>query len=90
MTFRLLSSVFTIGRGNLMEAYSRMGWSHQQLEAMSANPMFRGNAILWWSMTFMVLYLGFLLWLKRYFHAPASPGYTGFSDSLPNQMQPGN
>lgn len=90
ITFRLLSLVFTIGRGNLMEAYSRIGWSHQQLQTMSANPMFQGNVVLWWGMTFLVLYLGFLLWLKRYFRAPASPGYTGSSDSLPNQIQPGS
>jgi cytochrome c-type biogenesis protein CcmH/NrfF len=73
-----------------MEAYSKMGWSHQQLEAMSMNPMFRGNTILWWSMTFMVLYLGFLLWLKRYFRAPAPPSYTGLSDSISNPLQPGS
>lgn len=90
ITFRFLSLVFTIGRGNLIEAYSRIGWSHQQLQAMSANPMFQGNVVLWWGMTFLVLYLGFLIWLKRYFRAPASPGYTGSSDSLPNQMQPGS
>jgi uncharacterized membrane protein len=87
---RVASSALTIRRGNLMEAYSRMGWSHQQLEALSMNPMFRGNAILWWSMTFMVLYLGFLLWLKRYFRAPAPPGYTGLSDSISNPLQPGS
>ncbi len=90
MALRLTSSALTIRRGNLLEAYSKMGWSHQQLEAMSMNPMFRGNAILWWSMTFMVFYLGFLLWLKRYFRAAAPPSYTGFGDSLSNSIQPGS
>jgi hypothetical protein len=85
---RLSSSAITIGRANLLEAYSKMGWSPQQLEAISMNPMFRGNAILWWSMMFMVLYFGFLLWLKRYFRAPAPASYTGFSDSTP--IQPGS
>lgn len=83
MALRLVSSALTARRGNLLEAYSRMGWSHEQLEAISMNPMFRGNSILWWSLAFMVIYLGFLLWLKRYFRAPAPSGYTGISGPSP-------
>jgi hypothetical protein len=90
MVFRLASSALTIGRGNLLVAYAKMGWSHEQLEALSLNPMFRGNAILWWSLTFMVIYLGFLLWVKRYFRPPVDTGYTGLSDSASNPLQPGS
>jgi hypothetical protein len=75
LTLRMVSSAITIRHADLTEAYSRMGWSQMQLEAMRSNPMFRGGAFLWWSFAFMVIYMGFLLWLKRYFRPAAPPGY---------------
>jgi hypothetical protein len=36
---------------------------------MQNNPMLRPGNIMWWSLLAMVAYIGFLVWLKRYFHA---------------------
>lgn len=70
---RLLSMVLTYARADLMQAYSKMGWSDAQLKILNASPMFRSHVILWWSLTSMVLFFGFLLWLKRYFRSSVVP-----------------
>lgn len=55
-----------------MQAYSKVGFSEQQLRMLNSNPMFRGHIILWWGLMSMLLFFGYLLWLKRYFKAPTS------------------
>ena len=55
-----------------MQAYSKVGMSDAQLKMLNSNPMFRGHIILWWSLISVVLFFGYLLWLKRYFKIPAS------------------
>jgi hypothetical protein len=70
---RLLSMAITYSRGNLMEAYSKIGMSDEQVNMMSSNPMFSGHVVLWWSLVSAVLFFGYLLWLKRYFKAPVTP-----------------
>jgi hypothetical protein len=69
---RLLSMILTYHRADLMQAYSRVGMSNEQLKMLNSSPMFRGHVILWWSLMSMVLFFGYLLWLKRYFQTPAS------------------
>lgn len=68
----IASTIMTVGRADPLAAYSRIGWSRQQVEMMQVNPMFRSGALLWLSIAFAVLYFGFLLWLKRYFR-PGTP-----------------
>lgn len=70
---RMLSMAITFGRADLMQAYSRLGWSSAQLQVLSASPMFRSHAILWWSLISSVLFFGYVLWLKRYFRIAAVP-----------------
>ncbi len=67
---RLLSMILTYARGDMMQAYSKMGISDAQLKMLSSNPMFRGHVLLWWGLISMVLFFGYLLWLKRYFKTP--------------------
>jgi len=82
--FRVVSAVITFRRADLMEAYVRMGWSHKQLEAMQNNPVMRSGSIMWWSLLAMVAHVGFLVWLKRYFHAAPPPqGITTPETSTP-------
>jgi MFS family permease len=90
MTIRIISAAVTYGRADLMQAYARLGWSQDKLEAMSHNPLFRSHAILWMSLAFMILYFGFLLWLKRYFRPAAPPSYTGTIDVPSTPIQPGS
>jgi len=71
---RLASMALTYARADLMQAYSKMGWSDEQLKILNANPMFHSHVILWWSLLSLFIFFGYLLWLKRYFNAPAAPG----------------
>lgn len=68
---RLLSMAFTYGRADLMEAYSRLGWSDAQINMLRASPIFRSHVILWWSLISLFVFFGYMLWLKRYFKRPA-------------------
>lgn len=68
---RLLSMAFTYGRADLMEAYSRLGWSDAQIKMLSSSPILRSHVILWWSLISLLVFFGYMLWLKRYFKAPA-------------------
>jgi hypothetical protein len=87
MGIRIVSAVLTLKSANLLQAYSRMGWSQRQLDMMRGNPMFRSGFLMWWTLVFLLLYFGFVLWLKRYFR-PAPPSYTQMSDSMPNPVLP--
>jgi hypothetical protein len=68
---RMLSMILTYRRADLMHAYSRVGMSDEQLKMLNSNPMIRGHIVLWWSLISVVLFFGYLLWLKRYFKTPA-------------------
>lgn len=89
IAIRLVSAILTVRTGNLLQAYSRMGWSQRQLDIMRAIPMLPSGFLMGWTIVFLFLYVGFLLWLKRYFRPAAAPSYTG-SDSLPNPIPPEN
>lgn len=80
---RILSMALTYGRADIMQAYSRMGWSDSQIQKLNANPIIHSHVALWWSLVSMVALLGYLVWLKRFFktpvapQTPTSPAYTG-------------
>ncbi len=69
---RIFSVVLTFARTDVMEAYSKMGMSDAQLQMLNSNPMFRGHVLVWWGLIAMLLFFGYLLWLKRFFKQPAS------------------
>ena len=66
---RVLSMAITYSRADLMQAYSKMGWSNAQVQMINASPLFRSHVILWWSLISMAIFFMYLLWLKRYFKA---------------------
>jgi hypothetical protein len=70
---RLFSMAYTYARADLMQAYSKMGWSDAQLQMLQSSPLFRSHVILWWSLLSLVIFFGYLLWLKRYFKTPTAP-----------------
>jgi hypothetical protein len=90
LIIRIASAAITYARADLMQAYARLGWSSDRLAAVSNNPLLRSHAFLWVSLLFMILYFGFLLWLKRYFRPAAPPGYTGMSNLTSTPIQPGS
>jgi MFS family permease len=67
LPIRVFSMASTYVRANLLQAYSRMGFSDAQLRALNGNPMMRGHVILFWSLISMVLFFGYLLWIRGYF-----------------------
>ncbi|HUA15408.1 MAG TPA: hypothetical protein VMG31_08925 [Verrucomicrobiae bacterium] len=73
LPLRLTSMTLTFLRADIFEAYSRAGFSDTQLRMLSTNPMFRGHVMLWWSLFSMVLFFGYLLWIRRYFNTAPQP-----------------
>jgi hypothetical protein len=67
---RMLAVAFSYSRAGLMQAYSKMGWSDEQMNILNSSPLFRSRVVLWWGVILMMLFFGYLLWLKRYFKAP--------------------
>ncbi len=84
MCLRLLSVLLTIGHGNLLEAYSHIGWSQRQLEQLSRNPFFSGGGVLATMVAFTLAYLLFLIWLKRYFPSSEPTAFTGGTSIVSN------
>jgi uncharacterized membrane protein len=76
LVLRMISVILTFRRADLLQAYSKMGWSDAQVQRISANPMFHSNTavLLWWSVVFMILSLGYMIWIKRFFREPAASG----------------
>ena len=82
LLLRLVSAIITYRRDDLFRAYSKMGWSQGQLDQMHSNPAFRsGLGMMWWGLILTLVFLGYLVWIKRYFRgaAPASSAATDAS-----------
>jgi hypothetical protein len=82
LTLRTASAVITYARGDLLQAYSRMGWKATQLQMMSESPMFRSHLFLWWSVGFLLAFLGYMFGIKRYFRLPPDPTVAGAVPSI--------
>lgn len=67
---RMLAVALSYSRAGLMEAYSKMGLSDEQMNTLNSSPLFRSRVFLWWGVILMLAFFGYLLWLKRYFKAP--------------------
>jgi hypothetical protein len=79
---RMLAVAFSYSRAGLMQAYSKMGWSDEQMNILNSSPLFRSRVVLWWGVILMMLFFGYLLWLKRYFKAPRAAAPV---ETLPSQ-----
>ena len=87
IVLRMISAILTFRHADLLQAYSKMGWSETKLQQMSANPIFHGMTLLWWILASMVLFLGYILWIKRYFRGAAAPG--AMEPEMPYLPSPG-
>jgi len=67
LALRTISAAITYARGDLMQAYSHLGWKQAQIEAMSGSPMLRGRLVLWWSLLYLLVIVGYMVWIRRYF-----------------------
>ncbi len=70
---RILSMALTYGIADLMQAYSKMGWSDSQLQKINSNPIVHSHVALWWSLASMAALFGYLVWLRRFFKTPVAP-----------------
>jgi hypothetical protein len=69
---RMLAVALSYSNAGLLQAYSKMGWSDEQMNMLSSSPIFRSRAILWWAVVLMLAFFCYLLWLKRYFKRPGA------------------
>jgi len=63
------SSLVTFQRLGLVEFYRLMGIPQRQLELMARNPLLANGSILWVGLLSMVIFLGYLFYVRRYFPA---------------------
>jgi len=70
VALRWASAIVTFHRADLLETYSKMGMPQQQLQLMSANPILRSTVLEYWTAAFGLLFLGYMIWVKRYLAAP--------------------
>src|SRR6185437_15618371 len=66
----LTSAVVTATRTSLMDAYVKMGMSSRELQQLNSNPLAHSKAILFFGLSFSLIFFGYLLWLKKYFKNP--------------------
>lgn len=85
-TLRLISAFVTYRRGDLFRAYSEMGWSQGQLEQLRSNPMIHSGV--GWGLVLTVIFLAYLLWIRRYFKAPAAVPPSSDVPQIPAQAGP--
>ena len=65
-----ISAVITATRSSLMDAYVKMGMSSRELQQLNSNPLAHSKAILFFGLSFSLIFFGYLLWLKKYFKNP--------------------
>lgn len=90
LPMRLVSAGITLWRAGLIDAYSRLGWSAAQLQALRASPMVSSRALAFWILGLGGIYLGFIVWLKRYFRSYQAAVYTEPGDGISLYSQPEN
>ncbi|MFA6560839.1 MAG: hypothetical protein WCV00_02900 [Verrucomicrobiia bacterium] len=62
-----VSSTITFARVDLMEMYRQMGYPQQQIEQIQKYSFFSGRSMAVWMVCCMVPWLGYLLWIKKFF-----------------------
>ena len=66
-----LSSAITFARIDIMEMYRQMGYSQQQVEQMQKFSFISGRNFSLWTVCCMAPWIGYLLWIKKYFRRSA-------------------
>jgi hypothetical protein len=83
LLFRCAAMGFTFGHANLLDAYAKLGMSGRQLDMLRANPMFSSGLIMWWGVVYIVPFLAYLIWTRRYFTVQPAALSEPYSPSLP-------
>lgn len=72
----ILSMAITIARNDLMSAYVKLGMSSEQLQMMNSSPMTHSKALMWFGLSYGLIFFGYLIWLKKYFKNASAPQVT--------------
>lgn len=72
IVLRIISYAITFRRGDILQAYSRLGWSSSRVQMLRQNPLVRSGAVQWWGLGISLAFLGYLIYLKKYFKSAQS------------------
>lgn len=64
-----VSATITFLKVDMMEMYRRLGYPEEQIEQIRSLGFFTGKTAMWWTIVFFLLFLIYLLWIKKYFRA---------------------
>lgn len=62
-----ISSILTFTQVDVMEMYRLMGYPPEQMALMEQYSFLTGQTMVWWSAGFMLLMIGYVIWVKRFF-----------------------
>jgi hypothetical protein len=66
MLLYTVSGVMTFARHDTIEMYHVMGYPQAQIDQIQKMNLFTGNSMLWMTVLFMVPFLGYVLFVKKY------------------------
>ena len=77
VTVGSVSALLTMAQTDLMELYQRMGFPEEQLDIMRQTGMVEKMSSAWWmGIPTIVVFLGYLIYVKRYFGLPENQEQT--------------
>lgn len=66
MLLYTVSSVMTFARHDVVEMYHAMGYTQAQIDQVQKAGVFTGNSMIWMMLIFMVPFLGYILFVKKF------------------------
>jgi hypothetical protein len=67
------STILTYARHGMIEMYQRMGYPQDQIDEMQRTGLFAGNWMIWFMVLFIVPFLGYMLFVKKYLRSDEAP-----------------
>ncbi len=69
----VVSAIVTTLRNDLMTAYVKLGMSSDQLRIMNSSPLTHSKTFVWFGLSYSLVFLSYLIWLKKYFNNGSAP-----------------
>jgi hypothetical protein len=66
------SATITFLKVDPMEIYRRLGYSEEVIDQIRSMGVLTGRTVTWWTVIFFLLFLIFLLWIRKYFRGAAN------------------
>jgi hypothetical protein len=64
-----VSAAITFLKVDPMEMYRRLGYPEEQIDQIRSLGVVTGRTVTWWTILFFLLFLIYLLWIRKYFRA---------------------